>query len=183
MSLWEDSYAIEQIHPDEQHTALFDGYVEATKLLWDAGIRGQKMSEKLFLEALELWLGYPAYWRTMNLNIGIDWTQLPTAMIEFLGGKTFSFSGGKRYAGYVNERFRPGLSFVAECHIEFEHIHPLLDGNGRSGRLFNVYLFGRNNHKPPIIYDRKAYLKAVSGRNVALLTTVFANGCRRSSYS
>jgi Fic family protein len=37
---------------------------------------------------------------------------------------------------------------VARFHLEFEHIHPFIDGNGRMGRVLNNYLLIREGYVP-----------------------------------
>lgn len=51
---------------------------------------------------------------------------------------------------------------VSKFHLEFEHIHPFCDGNGRIGRVLINYLLIRNNHVPINIkfIDRQRYYDA-----------------------
>lgn len=54
------------------------------------------------------------------------------------------------------------ISRIAEQHLEFEHIHPFNDGNGRIGRVINNYLL-LNAGYPPInikFINRAEYYKA-----------------------
>lgn len=54
------------------------------------------------------------------------------------------------------------ISRIAKLHLEFEHIHPFLDGNGRIGRAINNYLLIREGYVPINIkfIDRKMYYAA-----------------------
>ena len=51
---------------------------------------------------------------------------------------------------------------VARFHLEFESIHPFIDGNGRTGRLLMNFELMQNGY-PPInvkFTDRKRYYEA-----------------------
>lgn len=51
---------------------------------------------------------------------------------------------------------------IAKLHLEFEHTHPFVDGNGRIGRVINNYLLIREGFVPINIkfVDRKKYYDA-----------------------
>lgn len=51
---------------------------------------------------------------------------------------------------------------IAKLHLEFEHTHPFVDGNGRIGRVLNNYLLIREGFVPINIkfIDRKRYYEA-----------------------
>jgi Fic family protein len=73
-------------------------------------------------------------------------------------------------ANEVCERFLSGATpaedvpvELAKLHCDFEHIHPFLDGNGRTGRLVLNLLLVRLGFPPAIILKqrRAAYLRAL----------------------
>ena len=55
------------------------------------------------------------------------------------------------------------LIAAAYFHAKFENIHPIADGNGRTGRLLMNYLILLRGHPPIIIHeeDRKGYYDAL----------------------
>lgn len=70
----------------------------------------------------------------------------------------------------------PLLVRAALLHVQFETIHPFLDGNGRLGRLLvTLLLCAQGALREPILY-LSLYLKTHRDRYYALLTKVRAEG-------
>jgi len=55
------------------------------------------------------------------------------------------------------------IEHLARVHVEFEQVHPFLDGNGRTGRLLLNLLLARRGYAPAIIQkrERTRYLSAL----------------------
>jgi Uncharacterized conserved protein len=68
---------------------------------------------------------------------------------------------------YNKTRYNDIFEKIAYNHIDFERIHPLEDGNGRTGRLLINYELLRNNLPPLVILkdDRNEYFKYLENRD------------------
>ena len=65
---------------------------------------------------------------------------------------------------------------LARFHIEFEGIHPFIDGNGRTGRIINIlYLVLKDCADLPILYLSR-YITNNKGEYYRLLQNVRDNG-------
>ena len=71
------------------------------------------------------------------------------------------------------------LESIIKFHCEYEHIHPFIDGNGRTGRLIMFRQCLKNNVKPFIVEysSRMNYYKGLSDypENFAKLVRYFEN--------
>lgn len=63
---------------------------------------------------------------------------------------------------------------IAKLHLDFEHTHPFIDGNGRIGRVINNYLLIREGFVPINIkfIDRNKYYEAFKEFDEKGLTTI-----------
>lgn len=146
---------------------LNDAYAQAVQTAWEAGLSGQPMSVYFATDLLEMYCDCRTY-RNMNVQPGCDWTQIVTLMRELLGGEKW----GEHEPGWVEWAYQPTKHFMAEFHLRFENIHPLMDGNGRWGRLLLAYLYGKMGLRPTLIVDREVYLHAMRTQDTKLLASL-----------
>lgn len=165
------SWALEN---DTATHAQIDAYVRAGNMLAAAGARGAEMSEALFLDACEIVLDTRHYRRAWA-SFGVDWTAIPQAMVELLGGTLGVFTP-EEVRGWTNEHYTPTFEYMAELHIRLMHIHPLPDGNGRMGRLLWEWAAARAGLRAPMLRtcDRAEYKRAVARKDVEKLAALLA---------
>lgn len=65
-------------------------------------------------------------------------------------------------SSYASDKASHIISQIARFHLEFEHIHPFCDGNGRIGRVLNNFILLREGYVPINIAftDRARYYEA-----------------------
>lgn len=81
-----------------------------------------------------------------------DWPEVPALLGDWVGS-----------ASKLRSAEEPLPEALARLHVEFERIHPFLDGNGRTGRLITNLLLIRLGYPPAIIRkaERAKYLRAL----------------------
>lgn len=80
-----------------------------------------------------------------------SWVEVPSAITDWVRSMS-------RVASAINP-----VEALAAAHANFEHVHPFLDGNGRTGRLVLNLALIRLGYPPAIIFkrDRAKYLRAL----------------------
>jgi Fic family protein len=63
-----------------------------------------------------------------------------------------------------NKRDKYPFKLAFDFHLRYEHIHPFLDGNGRTGRLIMNKILLEHGYFPSIVYTKnsQAYFNAIS---------------------
>ena len=115
------------------------------KKAWDYLVGQEKLTKEVILKTHELlmknlWLEIAGKFRTVNVRVGDDikrdWQEVPRLITSLLEWKP-----------------RSGID-ILNWHIAYEGVHPFRDGNGRTGRLFMLWHFFKNNLNPIIIRDK-----------------------------
>ena len=75
---------------------------------------------------------------------------------------------------YSASNYENIIKRIAKLHLDFEHTHPFVDGNGRIGRVLNNYLLIREGFVPINIkfIDKKKYYEAFNEFDKSGATTV-----------
>lgn len=157
--LWNDnSFPINNVKPRDFYEAINLKY--ATNIMLDAVENDELLSEKLIVKLNE----------TINKNI-LDTKGYRHVQVYIKGAEHLPPPANevKEKMMYLVDNFNqnneiPLLEKIAQFHIDFEHIHPFEDGNGRTGRLLINLALLLNNNFPVIIPDesRTTYFEMIA---------------------
>lgn len=76
--------------------------------------------------------------RAVNLNLGVEWTQVQTQLMQLVGDLEF----------WSQESDMPLIDQAARLHYHAVHIHPFENGNGRWARMLADIWLRRNGSAP-----------------------------------
>jgi Fic family protein len=127
----EESNAIEGVHDEVS-------YIQA-KRAWDYLIKQNEMSVHVVLKAHKILMLHQrlmpnekGYFRTQQVWVGgregMDWKEIAKAVED--------------WCGVMNVQCTPDIFVLPRAalskglHVRYEKIHPFIDGNGRTGRMF-----------------------------------------------
>ncbi len=145
-----ESNAIEGVYDDLS--------LEQAKVAWAYLVKQEVLSigvilktHKLLMLQSNLLPDQKGYFRQENVRVGgyyaPQWQDVPQLMYKWC------FEAMREY---------PPIDPLI-LHVEFEKIHPFVDGNGRIGRMFMNWMFLKRSHNPSILIfeekDRREYYK------------------------
>lgn len=102
---------------------------------------------------------------TQNMVIGADFTPTPPYMV---GTKLTDWQLNLEFMLANAKTEKEKVEAICRQHIEFEHIHPFPDGNGRVGRALMVYACMLCN-MPPIVIpvkEKAEYINYLNTENI-----------------
>jgi len=139
-----DIYDAEQAISDEVSLALatdvLEGRLDLPEILSDAFLR--ELHRRLYAD-IWTWAGR---YRLTEKSVGIDPVQIPVELRQSLENIAYRWD-------HTNDWTARQLGIAV--HADAVRIHPFVDGNGRSTRLFAdlVYLAAQDQPEPVLVYD------------------------------
>lgn len=134
-----ESNAIEGVHDDKS-------YVDA-KAAWDFIIKFDKLNIQIIQETHKILMKNQPIeyrekgaWRTVPVYIAGKKKDQPPLVID---------SEIRSLLTRVNE----GMEDAVKLHVEFENIHPFIDGNGRMGRIIMNWQLVKHQGRLIIYYE------------------------------
>lgn len=143
---WREKFVYEsnKIDPQPGHVsrpgdASFDDHMKALEHVLDAGkdkvLLDPKTIHLLLMRNLQNMKHEAGVLRSGNVMVGgrlcPDWQEVPDLLADWWKSLVFNTSSPP-------ETPEDKKALVWDLHIDYEHIHPFIDGNGRSGRLLMV---------------------------------------------
>lgn len=148
-----ESNKIEGVYEPDEHERSYQAWLwfKTQELTLETIQQLQGMIMQEHLKKMSWALGK---WRTVDVRVGFricpDWRMVPTLM----------------YAWRVADGEPQTELRAIQSHVEFEKIHPFVDGNGRAGRMILNYQVQKLGLKPFLIKysERHDYYKWFEGK-------------------
>lgn len=104
-----------------------------------------------------------------NMVVGADFTPVPPYMVRT---KLEDWRLNLKFMLENAKNLREKVEAICRQHIEFEHIHPFPDGNGRVGRALMVYTCLQEGMAPIVISVKckKEYISYLNTENITGFT-------------
>ncbi|SER54138.1 Fic/DOC family protein [Isobaculum melis] len=144
----EKGYSIREFYEVENHKHTFSYLIEQIENKQKLTVEMIKEFHALLLDRIEYDKGQ--YITIHNAILGSTFQtatpqDTPFLMLQWVDNTTFRMN----VASIIDE----AAEVLAESHIQFERIHPFSDGNGRTGRLINIFLSFSYGYAPAIVQE------------------------------
>lgn len=166
----EKGYSIREFYEVENHKQAFHYLIRLLDEEQDLTVEIIKHFHALLLDRIQEDKGQ--YKKTQNAILG---STLQTATPQDTPFLVLQWVDNTTYRMSVSESIDEVAETLAESHIQFERIHPFSDGNGRTGRLLNIFLSMSYGY-PPIIIEKEQrgqYIRLLSEENSTELAALF----------
>lgn len=152
------------------HKQTFDYIVSALTNEVPFSERTIKKIHELLLDRIQFDKGQ--YKATQNAIIGATFEtakphEVPNLILQWVNNTLYRLE--------IAEDIDAIAEVLADSHIQFERIHPFSDGNGRTGRMINIYLALMTGYAPIVVKvdDRALYITLLSREDSHGLAKLF----------
>lgn len=134
--------------------------LKQAKLAWKFLISQEELTPETILTTHQILMAYQdleqeekGSWRNYPVRVGkyevSDFKKIPGLIQSWLDQINVS--------AYIDLTPEDQDLFLQNLHVQYEHIHPFVDGNGRTGRLFWNFLRLKRGLPLKIIYEDKRF--------------------------
>ena len=143
---------IDDLSADRQMSVAYRWLMRQEMVTWGTILELHSVMLDGFEDRPDIWNGYPEpTGKFRDCDVWVGGRKCPDA--KLIRSLTMSWC----------EKYGIGGGLTAdEClksHVEYEHVHPFIDGNGRTGRLLMAWVYLKNGNEPPLFRAKERYKK------------------------
>lgn len=170
ISTKEHGYSVREFYEVENHKQAFSYIIELLEEKKELTIEIVRNIHSLLLDRIQEDKGQ--FKKTQNAILGSTFQtatpqDTPFLMLQWIDNTIYRMT--------ISTSIDEVAETLADSHIQFERIHPFSDGNGRTGRLLNIFLALSYGY-PPIIIEKEQrgqYIRLLSEENSTDLAKLF----------
>lgn len=161
---------VREFYEIENHLQTFDYMIDALRNKEELSPALIKKIHELLMDRLIFDKGQ--YKTTQNAILGAQFNTATPGETPFL---MLQWVDNLKYRLSVIHKVDEITEALAESHIQFERFHPFSDGNGRTGRILNIFLALQVGIAPIVIKvdDRARYIQLLASEDVEGLSELF----------